>query len=222
LEDKIKKYLSFLFCLLFVGCVTGSNGKVQTNPQISLNTGAGSTKNTSIQGTNASENMTIYNITNYNRFLKDKGELNSMDKNELKTQLKERDKKIASLQDEVNKLREETKATVFRVKNSDRKELKDGKYETTINLEPIGSKVIPILTIECATQNNAKIESFIVEGNTIPGMYYGVSNNEHTIQKEIFNNVAAGDVTIKIITDKDPGIFQLYIDPFTTTTSDTK
>jgi hypothetical protein len=214
----MKKYLSFLFCLLFVGCVTGSNGKVQTNPQISLNTGAGSTKNTSIQGTNAAENMTI----NYNSFLKDKGELNSMDKNELKTQLEERDKKIASLQDEVNKLREETKATVFRVKNSDRKELKDGKYETTINLEPIGSKVIPILTIECATQNNAKIESFIVEGNTIPAMYYSFSNNEHTSQKEIFNNVAAGDVTIKIITDKDPGILQLYIDPFTTTTSGTK
>lgn len=117
------------------------------------------------------------------------------------------------LSEELHSLNKKTEKTAFKIESSEKSKTPSGEYETKIILKPIGENIIPIFTVVAKTQNSAIIKEFKIDGPTIPMISYNTTADDRTAQKREFQAIRPGEVTVTIITDKDPGRMQIAIDP---------
>lgn len=87
---------------------------------------------------------------------------------------------LSKLQSRTTTLEQETQKTVFHISNQFRNKLPDGTFESKFTLDPIGTNIIPILTIICQTENKAAIVDFRVDGPTLPGMSFDRTAEDKT------------------------------------------
>ncbi|PIQ88960.1 MAG: hypothetical protein COV72_05650 [Candidatus Omnitrophica bacterium CG11_big_fil_rev_8_21_14_0_20_42_13] len=117
------------------------------------------------------------------------------------------------LSEELHNINKQTEKTVFEIKNFSKNNMPSGECETKIQLMTRGENVIPLFSIAVKTQNEAIIKTFEVHGPTIPKMSYDQATKDLTGMRKEFRIMPPGDVTVTIITDKDPGNLDVYIDP---------
>lgn len=117
------------------------------------------------------------------------------------------------LGEELHSINKKTEKTIFKIQNFTKNNMPSGEREIKILLEPIGENVIPIFTITIKTQNNAVIKKFETKGPTIPAMSYDRTSKDQTTMSKEFRTMRPGEVSITIITDKDPGQLAIGIDP---------
>lgn len=120
---------------------------------------------------------------------------------------------LKHLGDEIQKIDIKTQKTVFKPTPVIKKEQGDGSYLYHFELTPIGHNIIPILSIQCKTQNQAAIKEFKVYGSTVPLMSYDRYSNDKTLSMREFRTLYPGKISVEIVTDKDAGQIQLTIDP---------
>lgn len=127
--------------------------------------------------------------------------------------LKQLQSDLSALNTRTVVLEEKTVTTVFRIAESFKRELQDGTHEIKLVLQPIGKNAIPIFTITCQTENEATITRFDVQGPTVPPFSDDSFNDNHTVWQKRFRSIRAGQVTVTILTDKDPGKARITIEP---------
>lgn len=181
----MKKNYLLIFVILFMGCATGKNATNQANPQLGYSKSGNVENISSERDTVKASNVTINNYGSNSE------------------QTNEKNKEIAELKVQLDKLTEEVKQTVFVLKESTITRLQDGKYETNLILSPKGNKIIQIFQIQVIGKDGALIEGFNIQGNTLPNMYSGTTDTGTSVGRE-YKTMMPGDVIVKFVTNKDP------------------
>jgi hypothetical protein len=120
---------------------------------------------------------------------------------------------LKRLSEEIKTLEEKTRKTVFSPGPVTKEKMDDGSFVYRTRLTPIGNNVIPIFAIRCQTQNQAEIKVFEVKGPTVPGMSYNHFSKDKTIMSKEFRSLYPGEISVRIVTDKDAGQIKITIDP---------
>ena len=120
---------------------------------------------------------------------------------------------LKRLSEEIKTLEEKTRKTVFRPGPLTIEKMDNGSFVYRTRLTPIGHNVIPIFTIQCQTQNQAEIKVFEVEGPTLPGVAEIYFSKDKTMMNQEFRSLYPGEISVRIVTDKDAGQIKITIDP---------
>lgn len=120
---------------------------------------------------------------------------------------------LKKLEAELQRIDAITKPTVFKVTSTKEETSTDGKHVYVIELNPIGSVVVPILTVIAQTNDGTRIESINVTGPTVPVMATTGSSEGGDAQKVEYRTVSPGPILIRITTAKIPGSIRFDITP---------
>jgi hypothetical protein len=117
------------------------------------------------------------------------------------------------LEIKINEIEKISKETVFDATPIVKEKQADGSYLYSFKLLPIGKNIIPILTIQCKTQNQAPIEEIKVHGPTVPLISTDRTSEDKTFMRREFRSLYPGEVSVNVMTGKDAGDINVGINP---------
>jgi hypothetical protein len=114
----------------------------------------------------------------------------------------ETDAALGRLSREIQDVKKETQPTVLIRGTLSEKELLNGSFEYTFNLEPEGKNVIPRLSISVESIDGVKINSIDIQGETLPLTSTGSRSGKQTKQTISYVSVPPASFKVTINTDK--------------------
>ena len=124
------------------------------------------------------------------------------------------DTALYNLAKEFRRLEQEHKKTYFTGTNPIGVPQQDGSHIYKFKLTPVGHNIVPILTIQCETQNKTKITEFKVTGQTIPLISSTWSAEDMSAIRKEYRDMRPGEVMVEITTESHPGRLNISVDPF--------
>lgn len=118
---------------------------------------------------------------------------------------------LKRLEDELSRIDALTKPTVMKVESSFQHATAEGKHEAIIRLLPIGSTVIPILTIGARANDGTPIEAINVTGPTVPIMSTDYDSPVGRMKE--FRTVSPGPITVSVVLPRKPDFLHFDITP---------
>jgi len=112
----------------------------------------------------------------------------------------ESDAALGRLYREIQDVKKETQPTVLIPDNLSERELENGSFEYSFNLESEGKNVIPIFSIVAESTNGAKINSLKIDGKTLPLMSENSGNKEQTAKRVLYRSVSPSSFKVVINT----------------------
>jgi len=124
----------------------------------------------------------------------------------------ETDAGLQRLASEILQIKEDTLPTGLIPSNLSEKQLPNGQYEYTFNLEPEGRNIIPLMSISVESTDSVKIISLFVQGDTLP-VKVEADNIGETGKKLIYRSVVPSPFKVTVTTEEATKL-KIGITPF--------